>query len=138
MDSAKTKILCPVNALVIRYYLIILPSFTLRWEDFIEEDLIQSFRHVTIEEKKPLFSKCFRYDVSLTNQRFPLDVNMFNEETKLVISMLSQLLGIYKDMFVPALLISMLFKVSMSQSESQSPQPPCLKFDEFLAENIHS
>ena len=34
--------------------------------------------------------------------------------------------------------MSLLFRVSVSQSEFQSLPPPCLKFDEFLVESIHS
>ena len=52
--------------------------------------------------------------------------------------MLSQFLGLDTNKFVPKLLMSLLFKISMSQSESQSHQPPSLKYDEFLAETIHS
>ena len=115
-----------------------MPSFTQSREEFVEEYLIQLFRNENVEEKQPFFSKCFTYDVSLANQPFPLDVNLFNEETKLVISMLIQLLGIDAYKFLPGVLMSMLLKISMSQSESYSPQPPCLKFDEFLDENIHS
>ena len=89
MDLAKTNITRHVNALVIRYSLTVPPSFTLIQEDFNDEDLIQSFRHATLEQKQPFFSKCFRSNVSLANQAFPLDVNLFNEETKLVVSMLS-------------------------------------------------
>ena len=80
------------------------------------------------------FSKCFRTDVSLSNETFPLDINLFNEESKLVISMLSQFLGLDTNIFVPELLMSLLFKINISQLESQSPLPTCLKFDEFVAE----
>ena len=52
--------------------------------------------------------------------------------------MLSQFQGLDIDRFVPKLLMSMLFKIDVIQSDSQSPQPPCLKFVEFLAKNIHS
>ena len=65
MDSAKSKIICPVNALVVRDSLTIPPNFTQNREEFSEEELIQSFKHDTIEKKKPFFSKCFRSDVSL-------------------------------------------------------------------------
>ena len=56
--------------------------------------------------------------MSLTNQTFPLDITVFNEESQLVISMLSQFLGLYADKFVPELLMIVLFKMSMIQSES--------------------
>ena len=81
MDVSKTKILYPVNILVVWDSLAVPPSFTLNTKEFVEEDLIQQFRHAAIEEKQPFFSKFFRNDVSLTNQPFPLDINLFNEES---------------------------------------------------------
>ena len=73
-----------------------------------------------------------------TNQPFPPDVNMFNEVTKLIVSMLSQFLGLDIDIYVLESVMSLLFRFSMSESESQYLPPPCLKFDEFLPESIHS
>ena len=61
---------------------------------------------------------------------------MFNEDSKLVISLLNQFLGLDTDRFVPEVLFSPLFKMSMCQSESKLSQLPCLKFDELLIENI--
>ena len=58
MDSTKTKILCPVNALVFHDYLDVPPIFIEGCNDFNDEYLIRSFRHATIEEKQPFFSKC--------------------------------------------------------------------------------
>ena len=55
--------------------------------------------------------------MSLSNQPFPLDINLFNEESQLVISMLSQFLGLDPDRFLPELLMSLLFKMSMIQSD---------------------
>ena len=118
MDVSNTKIHCPVNTLVVQYSLVVPPSFTLHREEFVEEDLIQQFRHASIEEKQPFFFKWFRTNVSLTNQLFPLDISLFNEESQLVISMLSQFLGLDADRFFLELLMSLLFKMSMSQSDS--------------------
>ena len=71
MDSTKSKIICLVNALIVRDSLIVPPKFTQNNEDCSEENLIQSFRHVTIEKKQPFFSKCFRLKVSLKTGNFP-------------------------------------------------------------------
>ena len=83
------------------------------------------------------FSKCFKTDVSTTGLPFPLDIILFNEESHMVISMLIQFLGLDTYRFVPELLLSFIFKMSMSV-ESQSSQFPHLKYDELLDENIHS
>ena len=67
MDLTKSKIICHINALIVWDTLTIPPTFTQEREEFNEENLIQYFRHATIEEKQPFFSKCFRLDVSLDN-----------------------------------------------------------------------
>ena len=55
---------------------------------------------------------------------------------------MSQFLGLDTYKYVTEPLMSLLFTLSTSQVEfeesTQSVQSSCLKFDEFLAENIHS
>ena len=92
MDAAKSKIICHVNALVSRDSLTVPPTFTQNHEEFNEEYLIQFFKHAVVEQKQPFFLKCFRSHISLDNQPFPLDVNLFNEEIKIIVSMMSQFL----------------------------------------------
>ena len=89
MDSARSRILCHVNALVIRDSLEVPPSFTLSKEEFVKENLIQQFRHADVKQNQFFYSKCFEIDVSIADQPFPLDVSLFNEESHLVVSMLS-------------------------------------------------
>ena len=89
MDPAKTKIPFPVNSLVIRDSLEVPPSFTLKQEEFVEEYSIQQFRHADVKQNQFFYSKCFEIDVSIADQPFPLDVSLFNEESHLVVSMLS-------------------------------------------------
>ena len=138
MVSTKSKILCHVNALVVLDSLAVPSSFTLSREDFNEKNLIHYFREETLEKKQSFFTTYFRSYVSLQNQYFHVDTNLFNEETKLVISLMIQFLGLDTDKYVTELLMSLLFKVSTSQSEPQSSQLVGLKFDEFLNESIHS
>ena len=52
--------------------------------------------------------------------------------------MMSQILGLDKDIYVLEFLKSLMFIISMSQSEPEYLPPPFLKFDEFIAESIHS
>ena len=88
MDSAKSNIICHDNAIIVWDSITIPPTFTQNHEEFSEEDLIQFFTHATIEQKQPFFVKCFRSYVSLDNQHFPIDVNLFNEETKIIVAMI--------------------------------------------------
>ena len=101
MDAAKSNIICHVNALVVQYSLTVTPTFTQNREEFSEEDLIQFFRHATIKQKHPFFLKSYRSDISLDNQPFPLDVNLFNDETQIIVSMMSQFLGLDIDGYIP-------------------------------------
>ena len=82
--------------------------------------------------------KSIKPEISIENDHFPLDIDMFNEESQCVISLLSQFLGLNSDRFVSKVVLSLLFRLSMYQPKSESSQYSCLKFDEFLAENIHS
>ena len=67
---------------------------------------------------------------------------MFNEETQSLITLESRVLGLDMNNFITGPLLSPIFTVSTSQVESdqlsQSMHSSCLKFDEFLVENIHS
>ena len=100
MDAAKNKILFLVNSLVIRDSLEVPPSFTSNHEELVEEDLIQQFWLIAIEDKQIVLSKCFKIDVFPANQPFPLDISLFNEESQLVISMLSQFLDLDAHRFI--------------------------------------
>ena len=57
--------------------------------------------------------------MSIADEPFPFDINMFNEESQIVISLLSQFLWMDTYKFVPDILLSLLFKLSMCQSESK-------------------
>ena len=95
-------------------------------------------RHDTVEEKKIFYSKILKSGIFVATETFPLDINPFNEESKWLISLLSQFLRLDTDKFLLEVLLSMLFRLSLHQPESRHSQLLCLKFDEFLDENVHS
>ena len=105
---------------------------------FHEENLIEQFRHAIVEEKQIFYSKIIKPYIYVANEPFPLDIILFNEESQWVISFLSQFLGLDNDKFVPEFLLSLLFRLSLHQSVSESNQLSFLTFDEFLGENIDS
>ena len=76
--------------------------------------------------------------MSLKNQVFVVDTSLFNDETQLVISLMNQFLGLDTDIYVTQLLISVLFKIITSPVEPQSSRSVFFKYDEFLANSIHS
>ena len=95
-----------------------------------------------MEKKEVLFKSCFKPDTHMKNYPFLVDANEFNEEIQCAITLMSQFLGLDKYKYVTEPLMSLLFTLRTcptdSEESSQSLWFSCLKFDEFLAENIHS
>ena len=73
---------------------------------------------------------------------YPIDLSLFNEETQSWIVVASQFLGLNTYGYVTELLLSLLFVLGTYLVELELPgnsfQCCRLKFDDFLAENIHS
>ena len=71
-----------------------------------------------------------------------MDANIFNEETQCIFTFMSQFLGLDTNNYVNDPLMSLLFVMSYfpveSEESSQLIKKSCLKFDEFLVDNIRS
>ena len=63
-------------------------------------------------KKNKFLNQSLKLDVYVADEPF-FDINMFNEESQLVISLLSQFLGLDIDRFIPNILLSLLFNMSM-------------------------
>ena len=136
MDATKSKILCLASPLVVRDSFVVPSTFTQVYEYFSEEIFVQSFCEATIEKKWSFFTTYFKPDVSIQNQAFPVDTNLFNDETKLVISLMSHFLGLDTKKYVTELLMSLLFKIGTSPTEPKPSQSVFLNNDEFLPESV--
>ena len=88
MDSNHSKILFPINSIFIRDALEVTQSFTQNLEYFIEENVIELYIHVAVEEKQAFLSKRIKPKISIENVPFPLDIDLFNEESPWVLSLL--------------------------------------------------
>ena len=94
--------------------------------EFIRHKLIIENHHflrsrkayVADEQIQVFYSKRFKPDTSIENEYFPLDIKMFNEEYQWVISLSNQFLWLDTNKFVPDILLSLLFRLGMCQSES--------------------
>ena len=64
---------------------------------------------------------------------FPYDVNIFKEDVQLVLSLLSQILGLDNDKFAIEVMSEIIMKVNMLDSS----QIVFLNFNESLAKVIH-
>ena len=141
MSIDLSTILCLVNSLVVRQTLYVPEDFTLKAKDYSEESILWCFKESTIERKKEFFKRCFKLEDESSNPSFRVDAALFNEETKCVVTMLCQFLGLDTDKYIPETLMSLLFILSTclveSDKPSQSLQVSCINCYEFLAENIH-
>ena len=76
MYVTSSKILCPVNSLVIIKSLLVPDEFTLKYKDYNEESIIQCFSESVVEKKKEFLQKCFTLDVDLLEQPFLVDASL--------------------------------------------------------------
>ena len=130
MDKTKSKILCLVSPLFIRNTLSFLVDFNQNSKEYNEESIVQYFRESTVEQKQDFFKICFKPDIQLQNQPFPIDANIFNKETQCVTTLMSQFLGLDTYKYVTEPLMSLVFFLSTGQIELeesiQSVQTSCL------------
>ena len=95
-----------------------------------------------MENKEEFFKYCFKPDTQLKNYPYPVDAREFNEETQCITTLLCKFLGVDTEKYVTESVMSLLFTLSTLPVDLEEPSQPfqvsCLKFDEFLAENIHS
>ena len=73
---------------------------------------------------------------------YPIDLSLLNEETQWCATLARQFLGLETNGYFTNPLLSLLFVLSTCPVKPQLPgqyfQSCCLKFDDFLAENIRS
>ena len=143
MNKSKSKILCPIQAFVIRKTLDIPDEFTHISQDYQEEDIIRCFREFTDESKETFLKAYSKPNGEPINLSYPIDLSQFNEENQWCISLAIQFLGLDTDAYIPESLLSVLFILSTCSADElelpgKSGQSCCLKFDDFLAENICS
>ena len=119
MDATKSKISCPFSPLVIKKTFFVPVEFTEVSKEYNEESIIKYFRESTIKHKHALLKTCFKPDILLQNHPFPVDSNLFNEETQCVITLMSQFIGLDIDKYVTEPLMSLLFSFSTGKIESE-------------------
>ena len=142
MNKSRSKIFFPVQASVIHKTLDIPNEFTHISQDYREEDIVRCFRESIGESKETFLKAYYKPNGEPVDLYYPIDLIQFNKETQWCISLASQFLGLDTHAYVPESLLSLLFISSTSPAEpellGQFGQYCCLKFDEFLAENIRS
>ena len=59
-----------------------------------------------------IFKRYFKPEDESSNPSFPVDASLFNKETKCVVTMLCEFLGLVIDKYIPETLMSLLFILS--------------------------
>ena len=95
-----------------------------------------------MEKKEAFFKVCFKPNTEQKNYSYPVDAEEFNEETQCITALLSHFLGMDTEKYVIEHMMSLLFTLSTCPVNLEDPNQlvhvSCLKFDKFLAKNIHS
>ena len=81
MDTPRSNMMCPISSLVIRYTLLIPTIFSRMSKEYKEENLVQFFQESLVEQKETFLKACSKLYSQLLNHPFPIDYNLFNEET---------------------------------------------------------
>ena len=81
-------------------------------------------------------SSILKVGQSLEGLFFPYNVSIFRDEVQLVMSMVSQVLGLDNDKHVSEVILG--FLLSIGSTEPESNLVRCFDSDEFLAESIHT
>ena len=89
VNKSKSKILCPVQASIIRKTLDIPNQFSHISQDYQEEYIICYFRESTDESKEAFLKNCSKPDGEPIDLSYPIDLSQFNEETQWCISLAS-------------------------------------------------
>ena len=142
MDRLKSKIMCPIDAPSIRKALAVPHEFVQLSQEYKEEIIIQFFHESAIEIKEAFMKSCSKPDSEILSLSYPIDLDLFNEESQSCVTLACQFLGLDTNGYITEPLLSLLFVISTCPIEhkllGQSFQSRSLKFDEFLAKNIRS
>ena len=82
--------------------------------EYNEGDILWLFQRSSNEQKDAFLGACLKPENQLSNPPFPIDFDLFNEETKFVITLVSWFLGMDSNQFVTEPLLSLIFTLSSS------------------------
>ena len=110
--------------------------------EYNEGDILRFFHRSSAEQKDNFLRAFLKPEIQLSNHFFPIDFDLFNEETQSVITLVSHFLGMDLNQFILEPLLSLIFTLSSSQATSgilsQSSPLAFLQFYEFLARSINA
>ena len=135
MSRTKSKILCKVDAKTVRGLLSLPDNFLDSCESLNEHALIEMYKNCRTEVRCQFLSNILKHGQSLEGIFMPYNVDIFKKEVHLVMSLVSQILGLDNDIHIREVILGFLLSISSSDPKSHSIR--CFNLDEYLAEVIH-
>ena len=136
MSHTTSKILHRLDMKSVCEVLSLLDIFPIHPKSFNEQILIELYKNWETEIRCQFLSSILKVGQSLEGLFFPYNVSIFKDEVQLVMSMISQVLGLDNDKHVSEVILG--FLLSIGWTDQESNLDPCFNHDEFLAEVIHT
>jgi len=136
MSHTTSKILCRIDAKYVRGMLSLPDSFPVNLKSFNEQVLIELYKNCKTEVKCQFLSSILKVGQLLEGLFLPYNVNIFKDEVQLVMSIVSQVLGLDDDMHVNEVILGFLLSICLIDHETHLVR--CFNLDEYLAEVIHT
>ena len=131
MNSNGSKVLCQVNAQIVRDDFLVSDSYINDLEQFNKAECFKFYNQVNQDDKFRFLAEFWKPNQPIVDTPLPYNVKVFQDPVVSFFSLLSQILGHNDDIMVDEVMIGCLLKSSKLISDQY------LKFDEFLAEKIH-
>ena len=135
MSRSTSRILCTIDATVIRENLSLPENYPVNRESVNESALAEFFKNCETESRCQFLSTILKEGQSLNGLFLPYPIHILKNEVQLVISLVCQVLGQDDDFQVGDVILGFLLRISSLSSDSESI--PVFNLDEYLAESIH-
>ena len=131
MSHTNSKLLCRIDVKYVRGMLSLPDSFPVNPKSFNEQVLIELCKNCQTEVRCHFLSNILRVGQSLEGLFLSYNVSIFKDEVQLVMSMVSQVLGLDNDKHVSKVILG--FFLSIGSTDNESNLVRCFNLDEFLA-----
>ena len=112
MSHTMSKILCKVDAKSVHGILNLPDNFPYSCDSLNENVLIEMYKNCATEVRCQFLSNILKTGQSLEGLFFPYNVNIFKKEVQLVMSLVSQILGLDNDIHISEVILGFLLSIS--------------------------
>ena len=120
MSHTTSKILCRVDARNVRGILSFPDNFPISCESLNYQVLIELYKNCRTEIRGQFLSSILKDGQLLEGLFLPYNVNIFKEEVQLVMSLVSQVLGLDNDTHINEFILCFLLSIGSNDHESLS------------------